>query len=86
MAPKKGKDDRPPIFAAIDKGDDDAVEELLKDDPGNLSIRNKVLVLVSCCWNSMVLAAEPLHPTNLRMDGHPSSLHHIAVRSTWCGC
>ena len=43
MPPKKGKaDDRPPIFLAIDKGDDEAVEELLKDDPGNLNIRNKV--------------------------------------------
>ena len=43
MPPKKGKaDDRPAIFQAIDKGDDEAVEELLKDDPGNLNIRNKV--------------------------------------------
>ena len=42
MAPKKKADDRPAIFQAIDKGDDGAVEELLKDDPGNLNLRNKV--------------------------------------------
>ncbi|GAX75624.1 hypothetical protein CEUSTIGMA_g3068.t1 [Chlamydomonas eustigma] len=41
MPTKKKADDRPPIFVAIDKGDDETVEELLKDEPSNLNMRNK---------------------------------------------
>jgi hypothetical protein len=40
-AKKKGADNRPPIFLAIDKGDDAAVAELLKEE-GMLNIRNSV--------------------------------------------
>jgi hypothetical protein len=42
MPAKKKADDRPPIFVAIDKGDDESVEELLKVEPNNLNLRNKV--------------------------------------------
>ena len=44
MPPKKKADDRPAIFAAIDKGDDDAVQEMLSADPGLLNLRNKVQI------------------------------------------
>lgn len=47
MAPKKKADNRPPIFLAIDKGDEDAVQELLKADPECLDIRNKVCLRLS---------------------------------------
>lgn len=42
MAPKKKADNRPPIFAAIEKGDDEAVAELLKSDPDCRDVKNKV--------------------------------------------
>lgn len=44
MAPKKKADDKPAIFAAIDKGDDDTLQELLSADPGIVNLRNKVFI------------------------------------------
>lgn len=44
MAPKKKADNRPPIFVAIDKGDEEAVEELLKDE-ANRDLKNKVIIM-----------------------------------------
>ena len=80
MPPKKGKaDDRPPIFLAIDKGDDEAVEELLKDDPGNLNIRNKVRTMIPPCSDESMRRRRdspadesfPLTlPSLIRTDGH----------------
>ena len=52
MAPKKKADNRPPIFVAIDKGDDDAVQELITSDPANRDSKNKVNCSFRCpYWN-----------------------------------
>ncbi|KAG1670693.1 hypothetical protein FOA52_010969 [Chlamydomonas sp. UWO 241] len=52
MAPKKGgRDNRPPIFVLIEKGNDSAVEELLKDEPGNRDLKN------SDGWTPLIAAA-----------------------------
>ena len=49
MAPKKGpavKGD--PIFVAIDKGQDETVEELLKSDPACKDSRNRGALRAAC--------------------------------------
>ena len=87
MAPKKGtKDDRPAIFLAIDKGDDELVEDLLKDEPANLNIRNKVRrsnesnTQVDCGGGDLIMHG------NIRMAGHRLSLQLTVGRLRWCGC
>jgi hypothetical protein len=68
MPPKKKADDRPAIFAAIDKGDDEALKEMLSADSGMINLRNKVT-------NSLLVAARCMTPLWMndtmhdRMDG-----------------